>query len=79
MIRCLLCRRVLRIPMFPFNLYFWRRRGVLYITDIDIKGEEYSIKTVLCDKDYLYTIKNKTVADGLIQARISRMENDLDS
>lgn len=77
MIRCTLCRRDLRIPMFPFNLFFWRPRALLYTFDLVMGEDEYKVMTALCPKDLEYTQKNQVVAEQLITTRIQRMEENL--
>lgn len=76
MIKCTLCKKWLRVPVFPINLYFWRPKALVYSFDADIKGENYNVTTVLCPNDLEYAEKNEVVAQELIIARIHRIEND---
>lgn len=76
MIKCTLCKKFLRIPYFPLNLFFWRPKGLVYTFDTEVNGQEYNVITVLCQKDVEYVNKNPLVGQSLILARIHRLDND---
>lgn len=76
MVKCTLCKRWVRVPVFPINLFFWRPKGYIYNFDVDIKGESYNVTTVLCPADLDYAENNSIVAQELIAARIHRIENE---
>lgn len=77
MVKCTMCQKLLRIPMFPFNLFFWRKKAILYRFDADIEGTSFNVMTVLCPTDLDYAMKNETVAQELILARVKRLEEEI--
>lgn len=76
MIKCTLCKKILRLSSFPSNICFWRPKGRIYQFDTEVSGEEYSVLTVLCQNDVDYVNKNPLVGQSLILARIQRVDNN---
>lgn len=72
---CFLCGCKVRNP-FAFKFDFWRPKPALFRFLLEVDGEEYGVRALLCDKDGQWAENNRSVAEVMLASKIKAFEKE---